>query len=319
MITAMHLKYKHGDMTIAKYRKIFPNSPLVSKEFIQNCKTPARIIYTITCPNCGEIKTFEKQNPSSYTKKFCCRNCASSYLNRQTWADPEVRKNRTEGISKQHRTEEYRQNAQASWTEKRKAEASQRAKDTLNQKIHKAGSIEKMRETKRDENHRELARQQAFERWADPEFKTKRLEQIQEMIQSPEFKIIREKISKKAKVRWNDPIRGLEWALSQRRKPTKPELILSEFLQNNGYGDYKYTGDGKVLVGRKNPDFISQDRQMIIELFGSYWHSENEIELRKEYFANLGFKTLIIWDYELDNEDTLLTKLKEFHSGLEVD
>ena len=291
------------------------------------------IEYTIICPNCKTAKIFKKKFPSSREKKFCSRNCATSYLNKKTWTDPEVRKNRTEGITKQHHTKEYRQNAQASWTEERRAGASQRAKDTLDQKIHKPGAVEKMRKTKRDKEHRELARQQAFERWANPEFKTKRLEQIQEMIQSPEYHEAQRKASllsweNNEKRRqlishimtelWNDP----EWAKQTRQnmmvgwraRPTRPELALHEILISNDYL-YEYTGDGSFWIGPKNPDFIWLEQNRIIELFGSYWHKKSEVELRTKIFAEYGYDSLIIWDYELDNEETLLTKLKEFHQG----
>jgi len=291
------------------------------------------IEYTIICPNCKTAKIFKKKFPSSREKKFCNRSCATSYLNKKTWTDPKVRKNRTKGIARQHHTEEYRQNAQASWTEERRAGASQRAKDTLNQKIHKPGAVEKMRKTKRDKEHRELARQQALKRWANPEFKSWLIKIRQEVITRPEYHEAQRKgsllswenneerrqlISHIMTKLWNDP----EWAKQTRQnmmvgwraRPTRPELTLLDILTSNGYF-YEYIGDGSFWIGPKNPDFIWLEQNRVIELFGSYWHKESEIKARTKIFAEYGYDTLIIWDYELGNKETLLAKLKEFHQG----
>ena len=292
------------------------------------------IKYTITCPNCGKEKTFEKQHHSSYTRKYCSRSCASSYLNRQTWADPKVRAKRLEGMKRATETEEYKEKLKKSWNSKeRREQASERARKYLAQTIHKPGSIPKMIKTKQDNEHRELARQQAFERWADPEFKSWLIRIRQEVITRPEYHEAQRKgallswennekrrqlISHIMTELWNDS----EWAKQTRQnmmvgwraRPTRPELALHKILISNGYL-YEYTGDGSFWIGPKNPDFIWLEQNRIIELFGSYWHKKSEVELRTKIFAEYGYDSLIIWDYELDNEETLLTKLKEFHQG----
>ena len=128
---------------------------------------------------------------------------------------------------------------------------------------------------------------------------------------------------------WNDPL----WAENQRRlfqqtkqtpeyieawkrglhfRPTKPELELFLLLNQIDY-PYIYIGDGSFWIGTKNPDFIWPEQRKLIEMYGSHWHNELEIEPRTQYFANYGFDTLFIWDYELEDSEQLLAKLEAFH------
>lgn len=53
-------------------------------------------------------------------------------------------------------------------------------------------------------------------------------------------------------------------------------------------------------------------------MFGCYWHNKAEIKPRIEHFEKYNFDTLIIWDYELDDTQQLLDKLKEFHQGIKL-
>jgi G:T-mismatch repair DNA endonuclease (very short patch repair protein) len=50
----------------------------------------------------------------------------------------------------------------------------------------------------------------------------------------------------------------------------------------------------------RNPDFVWLERKKIIEVFGRYWHrNDNEQEIVKAY-ADVGWSCLILWDDELD-------------------
>lgn len=130
-----------------------------------------------------------------------------------------------------------------------------------------------------------------------------------------------ERHSEAIKRHWQDE----EWAneqvqkisQGQHRRPTKPEIVLRQLLERLQLG-YIYVGDGAFHIGRKNPDFICFERKTIIEHYGDYWHSEDQIEPRIEYFAKYGFRTLIIWEHELNDIEQLLTKLKNFHHGIKL-
>ena len=99
-------------------------------------------------------------------------------------------------------------------------------------------------------------------------------------------------------------------------KPNKPELFLNELLQQNFPNSFKYVGDGKVWFDGFNPDFICNPSKKIIELFGIYWHNRKGMELRDkkrlETFAKYGYKTLVIWDTELKNNNQVIEKINNF-------
>jgi len=105
---------------------------------------------------------------------------------------------------------------------------------------------------------------------------------------------------------------------AQRRKPTAPELKLLALIEKHNL-PYRYVGDGAVWFEGYNPDFIDiNGAKGIIELFGDYWHtgaikSWRETEGGRIYhFAKFGFKTLILWENELENEEVVVGKIKKF-------
>jgi len=86
--------------------------------------------------------------------------------------------------------------------------------------------------------------------------------------------------------------------------PNKPEKILIGILNKTLPNEYKYVGDGKVIIGGFNPDFINVNSQKkIIELYGDYWHSRKEVVKRDvrrlKAYRKYGYKLLIIWEHEL--------------------
>lgn len=109
---------------------------------------------------------------------------------------------------------------------------------------------------------------------------------------------------------------------SNRNKPNKKELQLINIIKNEKL-PYKFVGDGKIWINGKNPDFINTNHQKkIIEFYGNYWHRDEKVnnggdggQERKEIFAEYGYTTLIIWEGELENEEKLLIKIKEFEFG----
>ena len=106
--------------------------------------------------------------------------------------------------------------------------------------------------------------------------------------------------------------------------PTKPERRLRNDLNKMFPGDNRFVGDGKIWIVGKNPDFMNVNGQKkIIEMFGNWWHSKEktgrtkkeEENQRINHFAKYGYKTLIVWQRELNNIPELKRKLTEFHEG----
>lgn len=110
------------------------------------------------------------------------------------------------------------------------------------------------------------------------------------------------------------------------RKPTLPERRLIEIIEENKL-PYKYVGNGSFMIESLNPDFINIDgKKHIIEVFGRIWHDTllrdkdwKRSELgRVMVYNSYGFKTLIIWDDEMDNKKVIANKIKLFDKGSRV-
>ncbi|MEK0338471.1 MAG: hypothetical protein QQN41_13665, partial [Nitrosopumilus sp.] len=92
--------------------------------------------------------------------------------------------------------------------------------------------------------------------------------------------------------------------------------------------EYKFVGKGEFIIGGKCPDFINVNGQKkIVEMFGDFWHGnkyrflalgdslskKEHGQQRIKHFAKYGYKTLIIWEHELQNENKLKRKIVNFH------
>lgn len=104
-------------------------------------------------------------------------------------------------------------------------------------------------------------------------------------------------------------------------RPTKSERQLKRLLGKLFPNEYKYVGDGTFWINGKNPDFINVNGQKkVIELFGDYWHSKRitglskkkHLQKRINHFAKYGFKTLIVWECELQDVKSLSRRLFQF-------
>jgi len=107
-------------------------------------------------------------------------------------------------------------------------------------------------------------------------------------------------------------------------KPNKLEKGFGEFLDMLFPSQYKYVGNGVVVLGGAKPDFINTNGQKkVIEVFGDYWHSKERTGLledvhesqRIDHFKEYGFDCLVIWENEFrkGNQDNLISKLTSFH------
>jgi len=123
----------------------------------------------------------------------------------------------------------------------------------------------------------------------------------------------RENTSKRMKLLFLDSFFIEKFTKACNQKPTKPEIYLTEILQQIVPEKYKYVGNFEVWIGGKNPDWISiNEKKQVIEFFGEYWHKvEHETE-RKEHFKKYGYDCLVIWESELKNLEELKQKILKF-------
>jgi len=89
---------------------------------------------------------------------------------------------------------------------------------------------------------------------------------------------------------------------------------------------FRFVGDGKLIINGMCPDFVSTDNtKMLIEVFGTYWHSDKLTanchhrteEGRNKVFSDLGYHVLIIWENDMKamTDDVLLKLITDFHNN----
>lgn len=113
---------------------------------------------------------------------------------------------------------------------------------------------------------------------------------------------------------WQNPEYVRKQMKSRHVKPNKAELELDDFLQQILPNEYKYVGDGEFILAGKCPDFININGQKkIIELYGDYWHTQDEARERIHLFRQYEYKTLIIWNSEIKDKNKLGAKILMFN------
>jgi DNA mismatch endonuclease, patch repair protein len=121
-------------------------------------------------------------------------------------------------------------------------------------------------------------------------------------------------------------------ALMSRIKPTdtKPELTIRGILFKLGY---RYRLHGRKLAGK--PDIVFPGRRRVIFVHGCFWHRHTcgrayQPKIRAQFWQtkfdanvsrdkrniaelrNLGWKTLVIWECEVDDVNALQQRLLRF-------
>ncbi len=129
-------------------------------------------------------------------------------------------------------------------------------------------------------------------------------------IENPEQK---GKISEEVKQLWQNPEFVKKQMKSRNVMPNKTEIYLQNILNSIFFeGQFQYVGDGKEIIGGKCPDFIDPINNKIIELYGDYWHKGQNPQDRINYFKNYGYDTLVIWESELKDMNSLTNRILEF-------
>lgn len=105
-----------------------------------------------------------------------------------------------------------------------------------------------------------------------------------------------------------------KWRKSLHLKPNKSEIKLEKTLKEILPDEYKYVGDFSFILGGKNPDFMNVNGQKkLIELYGDYWHNNDDPQERIDFFKQYGFDTLVIWEHELKDIEVLKKNILKFN------
>lgn len=81
---------------------------------------------------------------------------------------------------------------------------------------------------------------------------------------------------------------------SQEELSLLPTLVKLGFRHTGEGSFWRRWPDGTI----HNPDFVNEDKRVIIEYFGSYWHEPEEAEYAQQQWKAIGYDCLIVWDYE---------------------
>jgi hypothetical protein len=66
---------------------------------------------------------------------------------------------------------------------------------------------------------------------------------------------------------------------------------------------FRHTGEGSFWRRWPdgtvhNPDFVHEEKRIVAEYFGSYWHDADEVEYAQEQWRGIGYDCVVIWDHE---------------------
>jgi len=102
---------------------------------------------------------------------------------------------------------------------------------------------------------------------------------------------------------------------ANRKRPTNPEMKVLEAVEKYSL-PYRYNGNnaGFVLAGCC-PDFVNiNGDKIVIEVWGDYWHRNDNPADRISRFAKYGFGTLILWESHIKESslEELAQEIKSF-------
>lgn len=99
-------------------------------------------------------------------------------------------------------------------------------------------------------------------------------------------------------------------------KPNKAELKLFSVIEKICPNEYAFVGDGTFTIRGYCPDFLNINGQKkLIELFGDYWHRNDDEGNRIFLFRLFGYDTLVVWEKELKDLESLKRKIGVFNNG----
>lgn len=220
----------------------------------------------------------------------------------------------------------------------------------VNNPMEDKNCVEKMKISQRkvfstkeySQRRSEISRKISKELWKDPKFVEKHKKAVNKV---ENVKNNSEKIKELWQSSWGDNMRKImnsedfcqknsqarkenwqkdEYVFKQMKarhtSPNDSEKFLKDLLKGMFKDSWIFVGDGKLIIGGKCPDFIHVSKPLIIELFGSYWHSEERTgqtnedheQERIKHFKSYKYETLIVWEHELKNKSSLKTKVQKF-------
>lgn len=193
---------------------------------------------------------------------------------------------------------------------------------------------EKLREsnlgTKRSEKTKKANSDAGRKKWQDPEYRKMMIERRKGCLSGERHPMFGKTHSKESCKKMSDSHIGLQAgsnhpmfgkrhtkeALKKMlsfNSPNKQEKKLDGLLNKMYPGEWKFVGNGEIIIDGKCPDFININGQKkIIELYGERWHEPQEEQERIDFFKQYGYETLIIWCRQLNKSKPARKMIREF-------
>ena len=126
--------------------------------------------------------------------------------------------------------------------------------------------------------------------WADPERQARRKAAMQKLTQDPAYQEKMRQATKKAYAEGK----------MNNRTYSELELLIAPILESIGY---RHTGDGGFFVRGEDatrcPDFKRRGKKQVLELFGDYWHLDDDPEETVAWYKEAGFACEVVWESDL--------------------
>lgn len=113
---------------------------------------------------------------------------------------------------------------------------------------------------------------------------------------------------------WKNPEYVKKVLKGKGKKPNQLEKFFDKLTPKT----VRYVGDGswwRTLSNgnHKNPDFKVTGRNKVIEIFGNYWHREDDPEILINLYKQIGIDCMIIWEKEIHaNPLKIVGRINEF-------
>lgn len=237
------------------------------------------------CQYCSKkIIPGEWDYPKSFAnRKYCDHHCATKHH----WQNPDYRalvtKNVTAAVRAYARTPDAR------------AKQSERSLANWERPEYRENVITGLKEFSDSPEIRQRRSERALKTWARPGHR----EHVSKVNSEITLAL------------WQDPKYVKKVMEGQNIHPNNPESQIIHIL-NELKLNFDFTGGGGFTLAGKVPDFVNLETQQIIEHYGDHWHTEEEAKARVNLFQEHGFDTLIIWEQELADINSVKTKILNF-------
>jgi len=94
-----------------------------------------------------------------------------------------------------------------------------------------------------------------------------------------------------------------------KRRPTNPEKVFDELTPEY----VRYVGNGKWWRNHHNPDFKVTGQNKVIEIYGDYWHRNDNPEDRIREYKEMNLDCIVFWEHEVYKEpERILKEVEKF-------